>query len=319
MILYNNVFSGGKTEDNIVKITVDEIKELANNSELDTNKIYQITDYQINSFSPNAGIYGSRENYYDILVTANSSNKLNMNAAATKHENDNYYNEIDLSQWQLKYAIQNITYGYDSGIEDLEYPTYDNNKGIILYLKDHKNNEALFDFKNLTINGYLLFDDKNKIDNSQKEINTGVRNTSYLTLPYLFNYLGSTKYVNIFGDCNNIKINGQSKIVHEMTSTFNISQIKNLELTGTMILKSSGHEFYDVKIINCGDLNIGSGMNVEFDNVNIINCKDVTIETYSMKYTTIKNLSQKTVSHNYTNGDPFTIFCKEEDKITIVS
>lgn len=61
MIIYQNIFQtiAGSTNEP-VKVTVEELKALANDSLLDLNAVYQITDYQINSFAPREDIYNTR-------------------------------------------------------------------------------------------------------------------------------------------------------------------------------------------------------------------------------------------------------------------
>lgn len=321
MIIYNNIFQtiAGSTNEP-VKVTVEEIKALANAAKLDLNAVYQITDYQINSFAPREDIYNTRGHYFDILVTAYSTNKINMSAAVTKHDGDTYYNEIDLCRWLCNYAIKGITQDFDyDTLEQLQYPSYNNDKGIILYLKDHRNNEAQFDFKNLTINGFLLFDNKNKVDESQIATkNDGVRNTSYMTMPHHFNNLESTQYINIYGNCNNVQISSNAMIIHSNVSTFNINNLTNFIVQGNLTLNSAGTEIYDTQIIDSFNIKIGNGMNLNLQSVQIYNCSNLNIQTYDMRNATFKNLSSKEVSENYTNNDPWKVYTNQADKVTVL-
>lgn len=320
MIIYNNIFTTGSTGTAPIKITVAELKALADASQLDTNAIYQITDYQINSFAPREDIFNTRGHYFDILVTAYSTNKINMSAAVTKHDGDTYYNEIDLCRWQCNYAIKGITQDFDSDIlEGHQYPSYNNDKGIILYLKDHRNNEAQYDFKNLTINGFLLFENKNKVDESQiAKKDTGVRNTSYMTIPYLFNNLESTQYINIYGNCNNIQIASNAMIIHSNEVTVNINNLTNVIVQGNLTLNSAGTEIFDTQIIDSYNTKIGNGMNLNLQSVQIYNCRDLNIQTNDMRYATFKNLSSKEVLENYTQNDPWKVYTNQADKVTIL-
>ena len=140
MILYNNIFQTGSTGTTPIKITVAELKALADASQLDTNAVYQITDYEITKFSMSSR--GTIKRYFDILVQPYSNNKLYKNAAATRHDGDTIYNEFELRQWQIEYYLGNYTQDYDQVLwADLSM-TYGNPNGEILYLKDHNNNEA---------------------------------------------------------------------------------------------------------------------------------------------------------------------------------
>lgn len=231
MILYNNIF-GVKSDAQPIKVTVEEIKTLAINSQLDINAVYQITDYQITNFINDK--YSSTGHYFDILVTPYNNQKLNANAAATKHDGDTYYNEIDLRCWKLEYFIKDCTYGYEDNIIVTEFHNTNNPYGVITYLCDHSNNEAYFDFKNIAINGYKLFEGYDHIDYSQRNINgvSCVKNCSMLSLDYLDGIPDTESLVNLFPFCQNITLTPYSDaiIIHDNSVTY--FTIINFTLSG---------------------------------------------------------------------------------------
>lgn len=323
MILYNNVFSGGKSEIPI-KVTVEEIKTLAINSQLDINAVYQITDYQITNFIDNK--FSSTEHYFDILVTPYNNQKINANAAATKHDGDTYYNEIDLRHWKLEYFIKDCTYGYEDNIIITDFQNTNNPYGVITYLCDHSNNEAYFDFKNIAINGYMLFEGYDHIDYSQHNINgiNCVKNCSMLSVDYFNSILDTKTLINIFPLCQNITLTGNMEtiIIHD-NSVKNFS-INNLTLSGWLKIS----EVASVDIKDCSFINnfrsLGSTSQDEFSihlhatekiaATTIINCSALTITGY-LDSMIFKGLSDKEVE-----GEPgVDIYQGSQQVIKIIS
>lgn len=154
MILYNNVFAGGKTKDNIVKVTYTELAALGAAKKFDTKVIYQLTDYTIsNNWEENKGVkLASLNHLYDILIAPISNEYLSVNCAATMHDGETYFTEIELSQWKIKYAcIYSFSIPYFYNINT------GNPKGTIFELTDESNNTCNFDFKNITFNGNLIY------------------------------------------------------------------------------------------------------------------------------------------------------------------
>lgn len=165
MILYNNVFSG-KSSMETVKITHAELLNLVHNSQLDTNAIYQLTDFVDAGFKTDITDVITIEvldNYFDLLLKPISSDMLSPFAGATRHEGTDYFSETELAAYQIEYYIEKtampLMYQHVSNYNVI-YKLKDNEeqKGYIVQLIDYFNNRVNFNFKNIKINGRYLFD-----------------------------------------------------------------------------------------------------------------------------------------------------------------
>ena len=88
--------------------------------------------------------FKERGNDFDIIVVADSNNKLNEAARAIRRAGDTYFPSDTLFEaWELKYCIDNDT-------DRFAWADSENGKGVIYYLKDEWNNEAAYDFKSIT-------------------------------------------------------------------------------------------------------------------------------------------------------------------------
>ena len=143
-----------------MNITWFELKTLRDNSQLVPGRQYRITDYQCTTTQANTR---SEEHQFDIIVTADSRNKLNENARSIQHtySDTDYLKNFDLNAWKLKYCL-------DNDINRFAWADTANGKGVIYYMKDEWNNEAPYDFKNIQFkrkinltNGYPVYDETN--------------------------------------------------------------------------------------------------------------------------------------------------------------
>lgn len=322
MILYNNIFQTGSIGTAPIKITVAELKALADASQLDTNAVYQITDYEITKFSMSSR--GTIKRYFDILVQPYSNNKLYKNAAATRHDGDTIYNEFELRQWQIEYYLGNYTQDYDQVSWASASMTYGNPNGEILYLKDHNNNEAPFDFKNITFNGILLFGDFSNIDYSQMNNAMGCSDVHLKAFAiHVSEFLGN-EYINIFGQVRNVWLD-DSIIVHNEGISF--SQIYNVNISGQTTLKIIGEgdcKINNLKIIGyaSSEIQIGNEVNsiMELYNVNIIDCDKITILPNDLMIysTTFKFIQVKTINVEFDTTSS-TIYTTKADTVNLIS
>lgn len=132
--------SGSSGFDGLEEITWSELKTLRDNSGLTPGKQYRITDYNTTTSQENTQAAGHQ---FDIIVVADSANKLNENARAVLHNGDTYFTGATLEAWELKYDIDN---------DDTKYAWADTGatgRGVIYYMKDEWNNECPYDFKNI--------------------------------------------------------------------------------------------------------------------------------------------------------------------------
>ena len=140
-------------------ITYAELKAKRDNGTLTPGMQYRITDYECTTTQE-----GSRAvaHSFDIIVVADGESALNENARACLREGDTYYSasnhDVNLEAWELKYCIDNDT-------DRFAWADTTNGKGVIYWLKDEKNNECPYDFKQIqfsrdndgTTNWYYTF------------------------------------------------------------------------------------------------------------------------------------------------------------------
>lgn len=323
MILYNNIFQTGSTGTAPIKITVAELKALADASQLDTNAIYQITDYEITKFA--MGGRGTIKRYFDILVQPYSNNKLYKNAAATRHDGDTIYNEFELRQWQIEYYLGNYTQDYDKVLWAETSMTHGNPNGEILYLKDHNNNEAPFDFKNITFNGILLFGNYDNVDYSQFPNDIGVSDVHIKSSLIHVLELSGNDYINLFGQIRDVLLD-DSIIIHNADTTFRI--IYNVIISGQIYLQiysSVEISISNLKITSYAmeSIKIGNESNdlMEIHNVDIIDCAGLTIlpNDGMIHNTTFKFINNKTVNVEFNQSSSTIIYTTKADTVNLIS
>lgn len=143
------IHGGGGGSDGVVdlmvEITYDELKYLRNAGMLRQGQQYRITDYVCTVANDEGAMVESHP--YDIIVVADSNSTLNENARAVIKDNDDYYNngvttDAKLEAWELKYSLDNDT-------DRFGWADDTNGKGVVYQLKDDKNNECWYDFKQI--------------------------------------------------------------------------------------------------------------------------------------------------------------------------
>lgn len=132
-----------KTLDNqpMQSITYAELKALRDNNQLVTGQQYRITDYVTTTAQANTQSAGHQ---FDIIVVADSKDKLNENARAIRHRGDTIFVGNKLESWELKYCLDNDTNRFS-------WAQVSGGTGVIYYMKDEWNNQVYFDFKNIKI------------------------------------------------------------------------------------------------------------------------------------------------------------------------
>ena len=132
--------------EDITSITWSELKTLRNNSELIPGHQYRITDYQCTTTQENTQSAGHQ---FDIIVTADSINKLNEKARACLHDGDTYFMNSNLAAWQLWYSLDNDTERFAWANDSLGH-------GVIYRMIDEYNNDCPYDFKNIQFKRYKI-------------------------------------------------------------------------------------------------------------------------------------------------------------------
>ena len=132
--------SGGE---NYESVTHAELLAMRNNGTLTPGMQYRITDYICTTTQEDTRVVS---NPFDIIVVADDENTLNENARACLHEGDTYYSSAShsavLESWELKYCIDNDT-------DRFGWADATNGKGVVYWLKDERNNECPYDFKQI--------------------------------------------------------------------------------------------------------------------------------------------------------------------------
>ncbi len=125
----------------MVSVLYDDLVTMRNASNLKQGVQYRITDYTCTTVQTDSRSEG---NDFDIIVVADSNNKLNETARAIRRAGDTYFpNDTLFEAWELKYCIDNDT-------DRFAWADSVNGKGVIYYLKDEWSNEAAYDFKSIT-------------------------------------------------------------------------------------------------------------------------------------------------------------------------
>lgn len=294
MILYNNIFAGGKTKDNIIKVTYAELDALGKAKNFDTSVVYQLTDYTIsNNWAENKGVVLASDNHlYDILITARDNEFLNTTAAATMHDGETYFSEIELSQWKITYVNG---YSFSTIIFLTPFINRGNPKGIIISLTDEYNNCCNFDFKNITFNGNLLFGvhvpdikiDLSRTGNSyNNKIELNITNLSadhILAIPMVNNTIIS----------GNLTVNKQPdegvwncNIVLSFIHIIDTSVIFNLKAhqSSNVTINCNNNPIEDLEIIKCTDTLINNGQYASYSTIQFLNAKTVEVPEHPLNY-----------------------------------
>ena len=129
-----------------VKITWSELRTLRDNSQLVAGTWYRITDYTCTTTQEDTRSAGHP---FDIIVRADSENKLNEEAYAIQHEGDTYFANSNLSAWKLWYCLDNDTTRF-------AWADSAKGKGVIYRMIDEFNNDVPYDFKNIQFKRYIL-------------------------------------------------------------------------------------------------------------------------------------------------------------------
>jgi hypothetical protein len=143
----------GGTGTMMTELSYSELKSLYDGANLTKGMQYRITDYvtTCNSAGSVSGVTTSSAGHqFDIIVTADTTSTLNANARVCLHEGDSYFATSKLSEWKIKYDINNDTNKY-------LWADADNGKGVIYWMQDEFGNETCYDFKNILFNGIYTF------------------------------------------------------------------------------------------------------------------------------------------------------------------
>ena len=155
----------GKIEKSrLIPITWSELKALRDGDKLIPGKQYRITDYNCTTVQADTKSAGHQ---FDIIVTADSKNKLNEVARAIRHDGDEnlpdatstttdgvtiktaYFANSKLEAWEIWYCLDNDTSRF-------AWADATNGKGVIYRMIDEWNNDCPYDFKNIQFKRYKI-------------------------------------------------------------------------------------------------------------------------------------------------------------------
>ena len=148
----------------MTEINYASLKSLRDNSKLIPGMQYRITDYHTTTTQTDTQSAGHQ---FDIIVTADSKNKLNEVARAIRHEGDEnlpdatstttdgvtiktaYFVNSKLEAWKIWYCLDNDTSRF-------AWADATNGKGVIYRMIDEWNNDCPYDFKNIQFKRYKI-------------------------------------------------------------------------------------------------------------------------------------------------------------------
>ena len=146
----------------VTEITWSGLVDLRTNNKLIPGQYYRITDYTCTTTTAGTKSAG---HVFDIIVMADSVNKLNEEAHAIQHTGDSYFANSNLSKWKIWYSLDNDTtrFAWADGT---------NGKGVIYRMIDEFNNDVPYDFKNIQF--YRQWDSSKSLWSTISSDNTGV-------------------------------------------------------------------------------------------------------------------------------------------------
>ena len=144
--LSNQIKSLQHNARNLVNTTWSFLKELRDNGKLIEGTQYRITDYNCTTTQTDTQSAGHQ---FDIIVTADSNNKLNEVARAIQHDGDTYFSKSKLEAWKIWYRL-------DNDITHFAWADATNGKGVIYRMIDEWNNDCPYDFKNIQFKRYKI-------------------------------------------------------------------------------------------------------------------------------------------------------------------
>ena len=146
----------------VTEITWSGLVTLRTNSKLIPGQQYRITDYTCTTVQDGTRSAG---HVFDIIVMADSGNKLNEEAHAIQHTGDDYFASSNLCAWRLWYCLDNHTNRF-------AWADKTNGKGVIYRMIDEFYNDVPYDFKNIQF--YRQWDESKSLWSTISSNTTGV-------------------------------------------------------------------------------------------------------------------------------------------------
>ena len=130
-------------QDKMINISYNDLVALRNNSKLVPGQQYRITDYTCTTTQAGTTSAG---HVFDIIVAADSGNKLNEEARAIQHAGDTYFADCNLSAWKIWYCLDNDYTRFDWALVKGKYIKLTNGSGYyLIYIDDIVINETTYE------------------------------------------------------------------------------------------------------------------------------------------------------------------------------
>ena len=162
---------------NLEEIAWTDLVLKRDNNQLVPGKFYRIIDYTCTTITTNTS---SANHAFDIIVRADSQNKLNEKASAIQHDEDTYFNNCKLEAWQIWYCLDNDTTRF-------AWADSTNGKGVIYRMIDEHGNDCPYDFKNILFSNGEVYSNAytfSQRTNNYSEINDASIDGLYQTCRY---------------------------------------------------------------------------------------------------------------------------------------
>ena len=263
---------------NLTEITWSSLKSLADAGTLVPGQYYRITDYTCTTTTAGTKSAG---HVFDVIVRADSVNKLNEEAHAIQHTGDSYFANNNLSAWRLWYCLDNDTTRFD-------WADSTNGKGVIYRMIDEFNNDVSYDFKNIQF--YRQWDESKSLWSTISSDNTGVP-------CYTFSSEGDSSTVE-FTDFSLSRTNNvYSNVIKEYISSGKLTLNNNCFFANDCYSNTFGNNCYRNTIGN-------SCSNNTFGN----NCSNNTF-LYNCNYNTFGNSCYRNTFGNSCSSNTFGDGC----------
>lgn len=293
----------------MTEITWSNLVSLRNSNQLIPGMQYRITDYHTTTSQANTK---SADHQFDIIVTADSTNKLNETARAIQHAGDTYFSNCNLAAWKIWYCLDNDSHRFAWA----ESNRGKGGKGVIYRMIDEYNNDCPYDFKNIQfiryysakandLYGYSYISLLEYTDDDSKY--NGITDTDTTKSKYLYTFsldnngsisdasVGSVKYVcrsNVIGNAfMNITIDDTKHYISYYLN--NIVLIHKNSETG--YLDGDGCNKFD---IGCSDCTLVECRHNTFGN----NCYGIIFGSSCMYNTISTNCYDISFEHSSSNN-----------------
>lgn len=239
----------------LIPITWAELVALRDAGGLTVGAEYRITDFITTTKTRDTLSAGHQ---YDIIVKALANNYLSEDARATLHEGDTYFTLESISQWKLKYCIDNNTSRFN-------WVNTTNGKGVVYWMQDENNIQCPYDFKNIKFN--------HKLDSSSSARYTYT----------FFNASDTNVDLSLEGKNKNIKVTKTIKSSLDIRAVFTGNN-SNIEINGSYCYINASSSIYigsatRAVINNCTNI-YGEAVSTNGD-LKITNCKYIRLGLYA--------------------------------------